>query len=66
MSRVFSWKSVAVGVGLVLATAVACFVGGNPGMGSALIVVAIVEGAIHAAVVGLISLGNQRQIARTG
>lgn len=66
MSRVFTWKTVAVGVGLLLAAAVACFVSGNPGMASALIVVAVIEGAIHAALVGLITLGNKRRVASTG
>jgi hypothetical protein len=60
MNRVFTWKSVAIGVGLVFAAAIICLISGNTDMASALIVVAVVEGAFHAVLVGFLSSKNKR------
>ena len=59
MSRVFTWKVLSVAVSLVLAAAVICLVVGNANMASALFVVAVLEGAVGAVVVGIFS-GRQR------
>ena len=64
MNRIFTWKSLAVGVGLVLAAAFICLISGNTGMASALIVVAVVEGAFHAVLVGFASSKSNRQARR--
>jgi uncharacterized membrane protein len=55
MTRVFTWRSLAIGVGLVLAAAFICLISGNTDMASALIVVGVVEGAFHAVLVGFLS-----------
>jgi hypothetical protein len=55
MSRVFTWKVLSIAVGLVLAAAVICLIIGNTEMASALFVVATLEGAVGAAVVGIVS-----------
>ena len=65
MSRVFTWKALGIAVGLILIAAFICIVSGNTGMGSALIVVAIVEGALHAALIGLASAKRRRHESRT-
>ena len=65
MNRVFTWKSLAIGVGLVLAAAFICLFGGNTDMASALIVVAVVEGAFHAVFVGFVSSKSKRHVPRT-
>ena len=59
MSRVFTWKVLSIAVGLVLAAGVICLIAGNADMASALFVVAAFEGAVGAAVVGIIS-GRQK------
>jgi uncharacterized membrane protein len=64
MNRIFTWKSLAVGVGLVLAAAFICLIGGNTDMASALIVVAVVEGAFHAVLVGFVSSKSNRHVPR--
>lgn len=60
MYRFLTWKSLALGVGLILAAAVICLVSGNEDMATVLIVVAVVEGAIHAILVGFVSLRSKR------
>ena len=60
MNRVFTWKALIVAVALVLTAAFICIVTGNTGMGSALIVVAVVEGAFHAVLVGVASANRRR------
>lgn len=65
MSRVFTWKALGIAVGLVLVAAFICMVGGNTDMGSALIVVAAVEGALHAALIGLATAKRRRHESRT-
>jgi hypothetical protein len=55
MSRVFTWKTLSIAVVLVLAAAVICLITGNAGMASALFVVAALEGALGAIVVGIVS-----------
>jgi len=62
MNRVFTWRSLAIGVGLVLAAAFICLIGGNTDMASALIVVAVVEGAFHAVLVGFVSSKSKRHV----
>jgi hypothetical protein len=64
MNRILTWKSLAVGVGLVLAAAFICLISGNTDMASALIVVAVVEGAFHAVLVGFVSSKNKRHVPR--
>lgn len=64
MNRVFTWKSLAIGVGLVLAVAFLCLISGNTDMASALIVVAVVEGVFHAALVGFVSSKSKRHAPR--
>lgn len=64
MNRLLTWKSLAIGVGLVLAAAFICLIGGNTDMASALIVVAVVEGAFHAVVVGFVSSESKRRALR--
>ena len=59
MSRVFTWKVLSIAVGLVLAAAVICLIAGNTDMASALFVVAALEGAVGAVVVGIVS-GRQK------
>jgi fucose permease len=59
MNRVFTWKGVAIGVGLVFAAAIICLMTGNTDMASALIVLAVVEGAFHAVLVGFVSSKNK-------
>jgi hypothetical protein len=59
MSRVFTWKVLSIAVGLVLAAGVTCLVTGNTDMASALFVVAALEGAAGAVVVGIIR-GRQK------
>jgi len=65
MGRVFTWKALGIAVGLVLIAAFICIVSGNTGMGSALIVVAAVEGVLHAALIGLASAKRGRHESRT-
>lgn len=60
MNRVFTWKYLGAVVGLLLIAAFICIVSGDPGMGSALIVVAVVEGAFHAILVGFASAKRRR------
>lgn len=55
MSRVFTWKVLSIAVGLVLTAAVICLMAGNADMASALFVVAALEGAAGAVVVGIAS-----------
>ena len=64
MNRVFTWKGLAIGVGLVLAAAFICLISGNTDMASALIVVAVVEGALHAVLVGFVSSKSKRHVPR--
>ena len=64
MNRILTWKSLAVGVGLVLAAAFICLISGNTDMASALIVVAVVEGAFHAVLVVFVSSKNKRHVPR--
>ena len=59
MSRVFTWKVLSITVGLVLAAGVICLITGNTDMASALFVVAALEGAAGAVVVGIVS-GRQK------
>jgi hypothetical protein len=54
MNRVFTWKALSVAVGVVLAAGFICLVSGNTGIASALFVVAALEGAFGAIVVGLV------------
>lgn len=65
MSRVFTWKALGIAVGLILIAAFICIVSGNTGMGSALIVVAVVEGAFHAILVRFASAKRRRHESRT-
>ncbi|MDY6947722.1 MAG: hypothetical protein SXG53_18595 [Pseudomonadota bacterium] len=58
MSRVFTWKVLSIAVGLVVAGAIACLIVGKADMASALFVVAALEGAAGAVVVGI---ANHRQ-----
>lgn len=60
MSRVFTWKALSIAVGLVLAAGFICLATGNSGMASALFVVAAVEGAFGAIMVGVVR-GRQRE-----
>lgn len=60
MDRVFTWKALGIAVGLVLIAASICIVTGNTGMGSALIVVAVVEGALHAILVAFAAAKRRR------
>jgi hypothetical protein len=62
MNRVFTWKSLAIGVGLIFAAAFICLISGNADMASALIVVAVVEGTFHAVLVGFVSSKNKRHV----
>ena len=64
MNRVFTWEGLAVGVGLVLVAAFICLISGNTDMASALIVVAVVEGAFHAVLVGFVSSRSKRHESR--
>ena len=64
MNRVFTWKSLAIGVGLVLAAAFICLISGNTDMASALIVVAVVGGTFHAVLVGFVSSKSKRHVPR--
>jgi uncharacterized membrane protein len=64
MNRIFTWKSLTIGVGLVLAAAFICLISGNTNMASALIVVAVVEGAFHAVFVGFSSSKSKRHVPR--
>jgi hypothetical protein len=64
VNRVFTWRSLAIGVGLVFAAAFICLISGNTGMASALIVVGVVEGAFHAVLVGLLSSNSKRHVPR--
>jgi hypothetical protein len=59
MSRVFTWKVLSIAVGLVLAAGVLCLIVGNTGMASALFIVAALEGAVGAVVVGIVR-GRQK------
>jgi len=59
MSRVFTWKVLSIAVGLALAAGVICLIAGNTDMASALFVVAALEGAVGAVVVGIVR-GRQR------
>jgi hypothetical protein len=61
MNRVFTWKVLGVAVGLVLAAGFIFLASGNTGMASALFVVAALEGAFGAIIVGL---GRSKQKAR--
>lgn len=54
MNRVFTWKTLSVAVGLVLAAAFVCLASGNSDMASALFVVAAIEGALGAIAVGAV------------
>lgn len=54
MNRVFTWKALSVAVGLVLVAAFVCLASGNSDMASALFVVAAIEGALGAIVVGVV------------
>ncbi|HEY6645126.1 MAG TPA: hypothetical protein VIZ63_23555 [Povalibacter sp.] len=54
MNRVFTWKSWSVAVGVVLAAAFACLASGNSDMASALFVLAAIEGALGAIIVGVV------------
>ena len=65
MNRVFTWKALGIAVGLVLIAAFICIASGNAGMGSALIVVAVVEGSFHAMLVGFVSAKRRRRELRT-
>lgn len=64
MTHLLTWKSLAVGVGLILAAAFICLISGNTDMASALIVVAVVEGAFHAVLVGFVSSRSKRHESR--
>lgn len=64
MHRVFTWKALGIAVGLVLIAAFICLASGNTGMGSALIVVAVVEGAFHAILVGVATAKRRRYESR--
>ena len=64
MNRVFTWRSLAIGVGLVLAAAFICLISGNTGMASALMVVGVVEGAFHAVLVGFLASKSKRHVPR--
>lgn len=55
MSRVLTWKVLSIAVGLVLAVGIVCLITGNTDMASALFVVAALEGAVGAVVVGIVS-----------
>ncbi len=54
MTRVFTWKALGVAVGVVLAAGLICLASGSTGMASALFVVAVLEGAFGAVVIGLV------------
>lgn len=54
MNRVFTWKVLSVAVGLVLAAGLTCLASGNSDMASALFVVAAIEGAFGAIIVGVV------------
>lgn len=64
MNRVFTWKGLAIGLGLVSTAAFICFIGGNTDMAAALIVVAVVEGAFHAVLVGFVSSKSKQHVPR--
>jgi fucose permease len=64
MNRIATWKGLAIGIGVVLAAALICWISGDTGMASALIVVAIVEGAFHAVLVGFVSSRSKRHVPR--
>jgi hypothetical protein len=64
MNRIYTWKSLAIGVGLLLAAAFICMIRGNTDMASVLIVVAVVEGAFHAVLVGFVSSKSKRHVPR--
>jgi hypothetical protein len=59
MSRVFTWKVLSIAAGLALAAGVICLATGNTDMASALFVVAALEGAVGAVVVGIVR-GRQK------
>ena len=54
MNRVFTWKVLSVAVALVLAAGLICLASGNPDMASALFVMAAIEGALGAIIVGVV------------
>lgn len=60
MNRVVSWNGLAIAIGLLLAVAVICIAIGNTGLAAALIVVAVVEGSIHALVITAVSARRRR------
>lgn len=54
MSRVFTWKALGVAVVIVLAAGLICLASGSTDMASALFVIAVLEGALGAIVVGMV------------
>jgi hypothetical protein len=65
MSRVATWKGLAIAVVLLLAVAGVCIVMGNTDFASALIVLAVIEGTAHAILVTVISARRRRHESQT-
>jgi len=64
MNRVATWKALAIAVGSLLATAAICIAIGNTSLASALIVVAVIEGAVHAVYIAVVSARRGRHESR--
>jgi hypothetical protein len=64
MYRFGSWKSLAIVAGLVAAVALIALLAGNEDLASVLVVVGLIESAVHAVLIGIAGAKRRRHESR--